>query len=137
MVDVRKAVKELQLYRISRRHPFGVPIFLLLLAFLFRVIDIFVLGLDELLGEIILSKVLGFLLVLGYVWAVGKTVASIGLHRRAIREVILIGGVGTGVIFAAAFGLQYLALGGANQSPGLVFVAIDPKTGLEGGALFT
>jgi membrane protease YdiL (CAAX protease family) len=137
MIDLRNGARELQLYRISQQHPFIVPISLLLIAFVFRIIDIFVLGLDELLGEIILSKLLGFLLVLGYIWAVGKTITSIGLHRRDINEVLLIGGVGTSVIFVAAFGLQYVALGGTDQSPGIVFVAIDPKTGLEGGVLFT
>ena len=136
MFELRNGRRGSQLYRISQKHPFIVPISLLLIAFVFRIFDIFVLRLDELLGEIIFSKLLGFLLVLGYVWAVGKTVSSIGLHRRNIYEVVLIGGVGTATVFLAAFGVQFLALGGANQSPGVVFVAIDPKTGLEGGALF-
>ncbi len=121
----------------DRRHPIAVPLLLFGLAAIFRFIDIFVLQLDELLGEIILSKFLGFLLVLGYVWALGRTVTSIGLHRRAIGKVVLVGGVGTAVVFVAAFGFQYLALAGTEQSPGLVFVAIDPKTGLEGGVWFT
>lgn len=136
MTDNRNGTWHSQLYDVSQRHPFIVPISLFLVASVFRIVDIFVLGLDDILGEIILSKLLGFLLVLGYVWAVGKTVSSIGLHRRNIYEVLLIGGVGTGLIFLAAFALQYIALGGADQSPGVVFVAIDPKTGLEGGALF-
>lgn len=131
------AVKQWDLSAVSQQRPFAVPLVLLVVAFVFRVIDIFVLGLDELLGEIILSKLLGFLLVLGYVWVVGKTVASIGLHRRALDKVILIAGVGTGVIFVVAFGLQYVVLAGADQTASVIFVAIDPKTGLEGGALFT
>lgn len=136
MNDTRNGTWHSELFSVSQNHPFIVSLSLLLIAFIFRIIDIFVLGLDDLLGEIILSKLLGFLLVLGYVWAVGKTVASIGLHRRNTYEVLLIGGVGTGIIFVAAFGLQYLALGGTTQSPGIVFAAIDPKTGLEGGLLF-
>lgn len=136
MFDLRNDAKESRLFNISLQHPFLVPVSLLLIALLFRIIDIFVLKLDELLGEIILSKLLGFLLVLSYLWAVGKTVSSIGLHRRNIYEAVLIGGVGTALIFVAAFGFQYITLGGADQSPGIMFVAIDPKTGLEGGALF-
>jgi membrane protease YdiL (CAAX protease family) len=136
MDSYRERLRGLQVYNLSQRHPFAVPIVLLLVAFVFRIVDIFVLRLDELLGEIILSKLLGFLLVLGYVWIVGKTVASIGLHRRAIDKVILIAGIGTSAIFVAAFGLQFVALSGSDLSPGLVFVAIDPKTGLQGGTLF-
>lgn len=118
-------------------HPIGVPLVLLGVAVIFRIVDIFVLRLDGLLSEIILSKLLGLLLVLGYVWFLGRSVASIGLHRRAIDKVVLIGGVGTAVVFVAAFGFQYLVLAGTDQTPGLVFVAIDPKTGLAGGVWFT
>lgn len=135
--DLDGIVRTSTLRDISRRHPFVGSLLLFGLALVFRVIDIFVLRLDELLGEIILSKLLGFFLVIGYLWAVGKTVASIGLHRRAIGKVALIGGVGTTIVFMAAFGFQYMVLSGADQSPGLVFVAIDPKTGLEGGVWFT
>lgn len=136
MIDIQDRTRHSQLYEVSKQHSIIVSTSLLLIAFFFRIFDIFVLGLDDILGEIILSKLLGFLLVLGYVWAVGKAVSSIGLHRRDVYQVLLIGGVGTGTIFVAAFGLQYVALGGADQSPGIVFVAIDPKTGLEGGILF-
>ena len=130
-------MRQWDLSGVSQQRTFIVPFVLLAVAFVFRVIDIFILQLDELLGEIILSKFLGFLLVLAYAWAAGKTVASIGLHRRAIKEVILIAGVGTGVIFAVAFGLQYVVLAGTDQTASVIFVAIDPKTGLEGGVWFT
>lgn len=126
-----------RLWKTGQQHPIAVPVLLFGLAAIFRIIDIFVLRLDELLGEIILSKLLGFFLVLAYVWAVGRTIASIGLHRRVLDKVALVGGVGTAIVFVAAFGFQYLALAGTEQSPGLVFVAIDPKTGLEGGVWFT
>ena len=44
--------------------PILTGILLMLIALVFRLIDIFVLRLDERLGEIILSKALGFVLVL-------------------------------------------------------------------------
>jgi uncharacterized protein len=66
-----------------KRSTFQKPIFtgiiLMLIALSFRLIDIFVLRLDERLGEIILSKALSFCLVLGFVWAIGKQPSSIYL----------------------------------------------------------
>ena len=44
------------LYKLSIRHNILVPVILLLIACGFKILDIFVLRLDELLGEIILSK---------------------------------------------------------------------------------
>ena len=50
--------------RITIQKPILAGILLMLMALIFRLIDIFVLRLDERLGEIILSKTLGFFLVL-------------------------------------------------------------------------
>ena len=51
------------IHSLATRWPIFVSLALLAIALLFRLIDIFVLRLDERLGEIILSKVLGFALV--------------------------------------------------------------------------
>lgn len=51
------------------RYPVLLPLLLTLAALLFRVADIFWLRLDERWGETLLAKSLGFLLVLGCVWA--------------------------------------------------------------------
>jgi hypothetical protein len=69
---------------VPARWPVLAPLALLAIALLLRVLDIFVLRLDESLGEIILSKALGCALVLGYVWWVGQGPAAIGLHARRL-----------------------------------------------------
>lgn len=53
-------------YRLTLEHPIVTGLVLLLIALGFRIMDIFIFRLDERLGEIILSKSLGFALVLGF-----------------------------------------------------------------------
>ena len=123
-----------------RRNTFQRPILagilLMLIALIFRVIDIFLLRLDERLGEIILSKTLGFLLVLLFVWAIGQKPGSIGFHGRRLGEGLLIGMVITVLPFIVAYTFEWIVLGQFGQAPRLLFSAIDPKAGVTGGLLF-
>ena len=108
------------------------PLGLFLIALLLRILDIFVFRLDELLGEIILSKALGFVLVVAYVWLAGRKLSDIGFHTRRLGKSLWLGGIVLGP-FAISYGVQLAALG-LNQEPAkLVLSAIDPKTGMAGG----
>jgi uncharacterized protein len=123
-----------------KRNTFQKPvltgILLVLVALIFRLIDIFVLRLDERLGEIILSKSLGFLLVLLFLWAIGKKLTSIGFHGRRLGDGLLIGGVITVLPFLVAYTVEWIVLGQLGQEPRPLFAAIDPKAGVTGGLLF-
>ncbi len=99
-------------------------------------IDIFVLRLDELLGEIILSKLLGLILVLGYVWAAGRRLSSIGFHRKELVRSLKIAVLGVGGLFLFAYLIQWLVLVLDGNQAAIVFSAVDPKTGMAGGMLF-
>lgn len=116
--------------------PILTGIILMLIALGFRLIDIFALRLDERLGEIILSKALGFLLVLWFVWVIGRKPASIGFHGRRLGEGLLIGVVITVLPFIIAYAVEWIVLGQMGQEPRLLFSAIDPKAGVTGGMLF-
>lgn len=109
------------------------PLTLLVIALLLRVFDIYILRLDERLGEILLSKALGFALVIGYTWWVGQPLAAIGLHARRVGPALAIGGGFTVVAFFIGGIVQVLTF---NQGEMLVFQPVDPKTGLSGGAAF-
>lgn len=115
------------------RWPVVAPLFLLCFALILRITDIFVLRLDERLGEIILSKSLGFALVAGYIGWVGQRLSAIGLHSRHLGSAIAIGAGLTVAAFAVATVVQVLALA-PGQS--LILRAVDPKTGVPGGAAF-
>jgi uncharacterized protein len=118
------------------QRPILTGIILMLIALVFRLIDIFVLRLDERLGEIILSKTLGFLLVLLFIWSIGRKPDSIGFHGRRLGEGLLIGVVITGLPFIIAYTVEWIVLGQMGQEPRLLFSAIDPKAGVTGGLLF-
>lgn len=116
--------------------PILTGIILMLIALSFRLIDIFVLRLDERLGEIILSKILGFFLVLLFVWAIGRKLASIGFHGRRLGESLLIGMSITVLPFLIAYSAEWIVMQQSGQGPKLMFSAIDPKAGVTGGLLF-
>ena len=116
--------------------PILTGIILMLIALSFRLIDIFILRLDERLGEIILSKTLGFFLVLLFVWTIGRKLASIGFHGRRLAESLLIGTSITVLPFLIAYTAEWIVLQQLGQEPRLLFSAIDPKAGVTGGLLF-
>lgn len=115
------------------RWPVLAPLALLGLALLLRIIDIYVLRLDERLGEIILSKSLGFALVVGYTWWVGQRLSAIGLHTRRLGAALAIGVGLTVAAFVIATVVQVLTLA---SDASLTLRAVDPKTGMTGGAAF-
>jgi hypothetical protein len=69
-----------------------VPLAFFLVLLALRSIDLFVLRLDDLPDQIIFSRVLGILLVLGYLRVLRKPISTIGLHARNFGKAFLIGG---------------------------------------------
>ena len=124
------------LYELSLKHNILVPVILLVIACGFKILDIFVLRLDELLGEIILSKSIGFLIIILYLRLVGKSVTAIGLHRDSVMRALIIGATGVAIVLAVSYGLQYSVLIGAGKQPTLEVLAIDPRTGMTGALPF-
>ncbi|MCP4140472.1 MAG: CPBP family intramembrane metalloprotease [Chloroflexi bacterium] len=120
----------------SKQFKERAPLILFLIALLLRIVDIFVLRLDELLGEIILSKSLGLVLVIVYVWWAKHKLSDIGFHTRVLRKSLLIGGLSVGGLFSLGYGVQLLALRAGGEPAKIVLSAIDPKTGMAGGFVF-
>jgi len=121
-------------YSLAVRWPIIVSLALLAVALLFRLIDIFVLRLDERLGEIILSKALGFALVVFFLWLTGQTLREIGLHSKRLAPSLIISVGITLLALVVGYAVELLVLSG--RSPSLQFAAIDPKAGVSGGILF-
>ena len=123
------------LHRLALSRPILVCIAIFLIAVVIRLIDSIVLRLDELLGELILTKALGFGLVLAFVWLVGRKVRDIGLHSDRLGQNLLIGTVTT--VFAFIIGYTVEILIASRQGPiSVSFGAIDPKLGVTGGFMF-
>ena len=123
-------------YEWSLRHTILIPIILFIIAVVLKILDVFVFHIDERLGEIIVSKSLGFLLVVAYLWLVGKSVTAIGLHGKYVKEALVIGSTGIILILLFSYGLQFGVLVGAGKEPSLVLTAIDPTAGVTGGVAF-
>jgi membrane protease YdiL (CAAX protease family) len=117
--------------------PIVVALALFLVVVALRSIDLFVLRLDELPDKTIVSKVLGLILVLGYLRVLRKPISSIGLHSRNFDRAFLIGGLSLLILYAALYAFQFSRLSTAGESPQLVFAAINKQTGVMGGLAFT
>lgn len=120
----------------SLRKPIGTGLAIMTIALGFKFIDHFVLGLDELLGEIILSKSLGFLLVIAFVWLAGRGLRDIGLHSQYLGQSILIAVTATLIAFAVGYTVEFLIQVGDHTQPAFLIDAIDSKAGVSGGLLF-
>jgi membrane protease YdiL (CAAX protease family) len=120
----------------SLARPILMCVVLLIIALFFRWIDTFVLRFDELLGELILTKSLGFALVLAWVFLAGRKVRDIGLHANKVGYSLLIGSLTTAVAFVVGYGVEIMLAAVQGNQPALQFGAIDPKMGVTGGVLF-
>jgi len=120
--------------RIALEKPILTSLVLLAIAFFFKWVDTFVLRLDERLGEIILCKTLGFVLVILFVWAAGRSLRDIGFHSRRLGPSLLIGVVITVIALIVSYVVEFVVQ--LPKQPVIHFEAIDPKAGVTGGLLF-
>lgn len=116
--------------------PVMVCIALFIIALFIRWVDGFVLRLDEILGELILTKSLGFLLVLTFLWFTGRKLKAIGLHAGFWRWNLLLGFGTATVAFIVGYGVEMWLAARQGSQPALFFGAIDSKMGVTGGTLF-
>jgi len=120
----------------SLKRPVLVSLVLYILAWFIKYIDTFALRLDEKMGEAILTKSLGFILVVVYVWACGRNLRDIGFHSRNLGKVLIIAFAGFGFLYAFAFVTQLLILRSSGEDARFVLSAVDPRTGMSGGLWF-
>jgi uncharacterized protein len=121
----------------SLAEPIVVALALFLVVVVLRYTEVFVSGLNALPDKSIVSKVLGFILVLGYLRVLRKPLRSIGLHSRNFNKAFLIGGLSLLILYVTLYVVQFHRLNIAGESPRLVFAAINKQTGVMGGLAFT
>jgi membrane protease YdiL (CAAX protease family) len=121
---------------LSLDRPVLVMLGLYIIAWIVKILDTFVFRLDELIGEAILTKAVGFILVAAYVWIMRRKLSDIGFRSRNLGITLLITVMGFGLIYVFAFSSQLLILKASGEEAALVFSAVDPKTGLSGGLFF-
>jgi len=134
--NISAADRKNRLFDFSLKRP-GIIVFcLFLMACVFKYIDNFALRLDELLGEAILTKAAGLLLVFLYLLLAGKKMRDIGFHKEQLSYSLLISGLGFIVVYFLAFIVQYAILRSSGVDARPAISAMDPKTGMTGGILF-
>ena len=124
----------------SLHYPVQIAMLLFIIIFLLRVIEVFVLRLDELWGEVFLTKFLGFLLIVAYLLLVKRKVQDIGYHANYLFPSLSI----AIIIMAISLSFSYLAewfyLVQRGFQPSLIIAplsnALDSEYALRGGFLF-
>lgn len=128
--------KQNWLLGISLDRPVLVVLGLYVIAWVIKIFDTFVFRLDELIGEAILTKALGFLLVAAFVWVSGRRLSDIGFHKQNLGISLILTFAGFVLIYVLAHASQLVLLRASGEEAGLVFSAVDPRTGLSGGFFF-
>ena len=109
----------------TQKHPVLTAIVLFFITFLLRTLDIFIFQFDELFGELIVSKSLGFLLIALYLFLSGQSFSRIGLYAHDSVNYLIAGFLFTTIIFTLSYWIEYAVL--FDQKPYLVFSPLDPK----------
>jgi uncharacterized protein len=138
MMTIRSSTWRTQRYHaLSLARPILVSLSFFLAVVALRAMDLFVLQLRAWPDPRFVSRVLGFLLVLAYLWVLRKPMRAIGLHARNFAQAALVGGGGVIILFVAAYSLAFSLRRVAGESPRLIFGMIDVKTGAIGSAFFS
>ena len=120
----------------SLQRPGLVMLDLFILACLIKILDSFVFRLDERLGEAILTKGLGFVLLVAYVWTCRRKLSDIGFKSRFVGKALLIAAICFISLYVVSFGSQLIILRAGGEDARLAFSAVDYKTGMTGGLFF-
>lgn len=119
-----------------KKSPIFTAFSILVIALLLRLNDLFILKIDELLGEIIVSKFLGFILILLSMLFIKRSMSTIGFNKNHFWFCICLGFLVNLAVYIISYGIEGFVLLLNNQNPQMIFSAIDPKQGINGGVIF-
>lgn len=129
----------MQVKRFSESYPVRASFVLVLIASLLRVLDTFVIRSDELIGEQVLAKVGGLILIIAYVWSVKGTLRCIGFHGMHWKTSVALGLLVMAIGLVFGYGAEWLYLHLAGEEPRLLFAVqshpIVPEDTATSGAL--
>jgi uncharacterized protein len=94
---------------------------LLFVCLLFRLLDIFILRLDEKIGEIILSKTIGVVLIFLFIRMIGKSIKDIQLSRINLNLGARLAVFQAILALVLCFGVKYLFLASNDGEPQWAF----------------
>jgi membrane protease YdiL (CAAX protease family) len=103
------------------KNPIMVALLFLLVSLIFRIIDIFVLKLDETPFNIIISKVVPLCLMLLYVGIVYKSLKPLGIHRESFLKNFILGCTAFTLFYGIDLLINFLIATWLNYNPRVIF----------------
>lgn len=130
----------MNLKRLSQNSPVQVALGLTLIVVVFRILDVFIIRSDEILGEQYLTKVAGMVLVFAYVWYAKGSLSAIGLHAEHWKISVALGGLIMALGLAVGYGVEWLVLTISRVEPRIFvspqgFSSLVPGEMVQGGFL--
>lgn len=107
--------------KITANHQLLISFILLLICISLRILDIFIFRLDDLLGEIIVSKFLGFVVIVVCIKFTGQKLESVGLHSYDLHRNIKFGIMLVFLALFLSYGTQFVYLVFNNGGPVFTF----------------
>jgi membrane protease YdiL (CAAX protease family) len=120
----------------STANPIWMCLILFIIAVIIRFIDNFILEMDIRIGELFITKSLGFVMVLVWLYISGRRVQDIGLNSTNLGLSLIIGTLSTTIAFILGYGIEILLATVQGIHPTVQLSAIDSKMGVTGGILF-
>lgn len=117
-------------------YPIIVLIILAFLCLVLRILDTFFLPVAELVGELIISKALGFILIILYLWSINRRLNAIGIYKRNAGKAIVIGSSVVVIMLVMYYSVILVVTISSGVEGSLQFVPTDPTTGKEGDFYF-
>jgi membrane protease YdiL (CAAX protease family) len=109
-------------------------------VFVLRIVDVFLLRSDEVFRVQVLTKVLGLILIVVYVWKVKGSLRSIGLHPSHWKFNVVLGLLTMTVGLLVGYGAEWLYLTASGAGPELYVAAeghtLIPEDAATGGVFF-
>ncbi|MFX0043369.1 MAG: CPBP family intramembrane glutamic endopeptidase [Candidatus Hodarchaeota archaeon] len=134
--ELRKSKSMNKWQEFAGSKPITVLIIIAFLCLVLRIIDTFVLPVAVLVGELIISKALGFILIVIYLWSINQRLNAIGIYKRNAGKAVVIGCSVVAIMLVMYYSVILIVTSSSGVEGSLKFVPTDPKTGKEGDFYF-
>jgi membrane protease YdiL (CAAX protease family) len=126
--------------QLTINHPMWVVCILISVIFSLRIFEVFGLRSDELFGEQFLTKIIGLVLIIGYVVSAKGNLGSIGIHSKYWLFSSMLGFLVMAVGLFVGYGAEWLYLHEVNEDPRFFMAAqghtLIPENIAAGGLFF-
>ena len=135
-----RAKQKVFFHNFSLRHPLQIGIILFTMILVLRIVEMFYFRLDERWGEVFVSKLLGFLIILGYLRLAKRKIGDMGLHSDHFLESISIVIVFMTISLGFSYFIEWIYLARRGLQPSLIIApmsnSLDSEFAIQGGFLF-